>query len=133
MPPSPSWHDFYLTAVSWAYVFWNTVRILTYLPTVRMLLQPDASARHHSLASWGSWVLSNLTLALYLFEQSGHAFNALVLLNSGNALMCCITCALIVRLRRREQGASRTAHRPAPWRGASHYQPANPSAQPPGP
>jgi hypothetical protein len=97
------WHEVYVTAITWGYVFWNTVRILTYIPTLLMLLKPDASARYYSLATWGSWVLSNGTLALYLFEQSGREFNALVLLNAGNTIMCLVTCALILRLRRRER------------------------------
>ena len=110
-PEGSQWHEVYVTAITWGYVFWNTVRILTYIPTVRMLLKPDASAQHYSLATWGSWILSNGTLALYLFEQSGREFNALVLLNTGNAVMCLVTCALIVRLRRRERGAREPSRR----------------------
>ena len=91
------WHAVYLTALGWAFVFWNSVRILTYLPTIRILLKPGASAEHYSIATWSSWVLSNGTMALYLFEASGRIFDSLVLLNTGNTFMCLITCALIVR------------------------------------
>ncbi len=99
---APDWHGLYLTALAWAYVFWNSVRILTYLPTLRMLLKPGASAEHYSVTTWASWVCSNGTLALYLFETSGHRFDSLVLLNTGNTIMCFLTCMLILRLRRRE-------------------------------
>ena len=99
------WRAAYLAALAWAFVFWNSVRILTYLPTLRLLLKPGASAEHYSVATWASWVLSNATLALYLFEAGGRTLNSLVLLNTGNALMCFVTCTLIVRLRRRNRRA----------------------------
>ena len=107
------WRAAYLSALAWAFVFWNSVRILTYVPTLRLLLQPGASAAHYSVATWASWVFSNATLALYLFETGGRTLNSLVLLNAGNALMCLVTCALIVRLRRQRRlsGASRGALR----------------------
>lgn len=100
------WQAAYLAALAWAFVFWNSVRILTYVPTLRLLLKPGASAEHYSIATWASWVLSNATLALYLFEAGGRTLNSLVLLNTGNALMCFVTCALIVRLRWRNRRAA---------------------------
>jgi hypothetical protein len=100
------WQAAYLQGLAWAFVFWNSVRILTYVPTLRLLLKPGASAAHYSVATWSSWVFSNGTLALYLFEAGGRNVNSLVLLNTGNALMCFITCALIVRLRWRKAEGS---------------------------
>ena len=88
------------------FVFWNSVRILTYLPTIRKLRRPGAEARDYSLATWGSWVFSNGFFALYLWEQGQRRLNAMVLLNLGNTVMCLVTSYFIVKLRRpRRAGA----------------------------
>jgi hypothetical protein len=91
------------------FVFWNSVRIFTYVPTIRKLLRPDASARDYSLGTWASWVLSNGFFALYLWEQSNHEVNSMVLLNAGNTVMCLITSCLIRKLQRTRGGASAAA------------------------
>lgn len=82
------------------FVFWNGVRIFTYLPTIRKLRAPGASAREYSLATWGSWALSNGFFALYLWEQSDRVVNSMVLLNIGNTAMCLFTSYLIWMLQR---------------------------------
>jgi hypothetical protein len=103
------WQAAYLDALMCAFVFWNSVRILADVPTLLLLLKPGASADHYSIATWTSWVSSNATLALYLFEAGGSTMNTLVLLNTGNALMRFVTCALIVRLRWRNRHAAKAS------------------------
>lgn len=82
------------------FLFWNGVRIFTYVPTIRKLMRPDASAQDYSLCTWASWVFSNGFFALYLWEQSNREVNSMVLLNVGNTVMCLITSCLIRRLQR---------------------------------
>ena len=101
------WHDVYLALLSALFVFWNSVRILTYVPTIRKLMHPTASGRDYSLATWGAWVCSNGFFALYLWEHGGRRLDAMVLLNCGNTLMCLVTCYFIVKLHRRSRGAAR--------------------------
>lgn len=108
-PTVADWHGLYMRTLAAAFVFWNSVRILTYLPTMRLLVRRGASGRDYSVLTWASWTCSNGTLALYLFEVGGHRIDSLVVLNGGNALMCMLTCALILRLKLRE---SDTAHGP---------------------
>lgn len=91
----------YTGFLSVMFLFWNGVRIFTYVPTIRKLLRPGASAQDYSLATWASWVLSNGFFALYLWEQSGREVNSMVLLNVGNTIMCLVTCCLICKLQRR--------------------------------
>ncbi len=102
----PSWNarTVYMTCLSWSCFFWNGARILTYLPSIRLLLKPGASAEHHSLMSWLCWTLSNATTALYLLEMDGGSVGMLVVLNIGNTVMCAATLLLIWRLRRSERG-----------------------------
>ena len=94
----------YLQGLTFMFLFWNSARILTYLPTIRKLLRAGASARDYSLATWGCWVMSNGTFCLYLYEQGGRELNSMVLVNAGNTLMCLVTSILIYRLQR---GANR--------------------------
>jgi hypothetical protein len=82
------------------FLFWNGVRIFTYVPTIRKLLKRDASAKDYSLATWASWVFSNGFFALYLWEQGNREINSMVLLNIGNTVMCLITSCLICKLQR---------------------------------
>lgn len=93
--------DLYLGFLSTMFLFWNSVRILTYVPTILKLMRPTASARDYSVATWGSWVLSNGFFALYLWEHDGRQMSAMVLLNVGNTCMCLLTCYFILKLQRR--------------------------------
>jgi hypothetical protein len=92
-------NSLYLSLLSAMFVFSNSVRILTYVPTILKLKRPGASAKDYSLATWASWVFSNGFFALYLWEQSQRDLNAMVVLNCGNTLMCLVTCYYIVKLR----------------------------------
>jgi hypothetical protein len=90
----------YLQGLTLMFLFWNSARIFTYVPTILKLLRTGASARDYSLATWGCWVMSNGTFCLYLYEESGRSLNSMVLMNAGNTLMCLVTSFLIFRLQR---------------------------------
>jgi hypothetical protein len=90
----------YLQGLTFMFLFWNSARIFTYVPTILKLLRAGASARDYSLATWGCWVMSNGTFCLYLYEQGGRVLNSMVLVNAGNTLMCLVTTVLIFRLQR---------------------------------
>lgn len=92
------WNSLYMSTISVLFVFWNSVRIFTYVPTILKLKRQGASAKDYSLATWASWVFSNGFFALYLWEQSERALNVMVILNCGNTLMCLITCYYILKL-----------------------------------
>lgn len=88
--------SFYAVGLSWAFLATNTVRVLAYLPTIKKLLHEDVTADCQSQLTWLLWATSNVTLALHLFESNHREFNEMILITSGNALMCCI-CLYLVR------------------------------------
>ena len=108
------WHNIYLGFLSAMFLFWNSVRIFTYVPTIRKLMRASASGRDYSLATWGSWVCSNGFFALYLWEQGGRHLNAMVLLNIGNTCMCMVTCYFIAKLQRRSRWARQVSSSQVP-------------------
>lgn len=111
------WQGLYLACLSAMFLFWNGVRIFTYVPTILKLMHPSASGRDYSFATWGSWVCSNGFFALYLWEHGGRQLNAMVLLNVGNTCMCLITCCFIVKLQRRSRGQARVCRLPSAQSG----------------
>ncbi|MEM5317120.1 hypothetical protein [Paraburkholderia sp. JHI869] len=92
-------HELYVQALSAMFLFWNSVRILTYLPTIGKLLAREADMRSHSLLSWGCWALSNGTFALMLLEMSQGIPNGMFWMNLANTLMC-VVVSLIILFRR---------------------------------
>jgi hypothetical protein len=88
--------SFYAVGLSWAFLATNSMRILAYLPTIKKLLREDVTADCQSQLTWLLWSASNLTLALHLFESNHRQLNEMILIASGNALMCCI-CLYLVR------------------------------------
>lgn len=88
----------YLVALTWAFTFFSSVRVLTYLPTMALIVeQQDAS--QHSLLTWCAWLGANLTMAGWLHEHNGRRFNSAVWVNLVNATMCAITVTLIALYR----------------------------------
>lgn len=84
----------YLTALTWCFAFFSSARILAYLPTLWAIVQ-SGDANQHSLWTWLTWLGSNLTMALWLFEQGGQRTSRAVLVNVGNAVMCGAIVTLI--------------------------------------
>lgn len=92
--PARGWRSAYLSVLLWAFVTFNVLRLLTYLPML-WAIHTSARADQHSLLTWVGWTLSNLTMALWLHERSPHRLDGAVLLNFGNAAMCAIASLLI--------------------------------------
>jgi hypothetical protein len=85
----------YLLLLTWAFTFFSSVRVLSYLPTL-WLIHTEADSSQHSLITWCTWLGANLTMAAWLHEHNGQRFNRAVWVNLANATMCGLTIALIV-------------------------------------
>lgn len=85
----------YLLLLGWAFTLLNSVRVLTYLPTM-WAIQASGDSAQHSVITWLTWAGANLTMAAWLYEQAGQRLNRAVMVNIGNAAMCLATTALIV-------------------------------------
>lgn len=87
--------EHYLKLLVWAFTFFNSVRVLSYLPTLVLIVQ-QRDASQHSLLTWCTWLGANLTMAGWLHEHNGRRFNRAVCVNLINAGMCTATVGLIV-------------------------------------
>lgn len=88
----------YLAALSWSFTFFSSARILAYLPTM-WAIQVSGDASQHSLWTWLTWFGSNLTMAVWLYEQGGQHLGRAVFVNLCNALMCAAIVVHIVVFR----------------------------------
>jgi len=88
----------YLALLTWSFTFFSSARILAYLPTL-WALQASGDASQHSLWTWLTWFGSNLTMAAWLYEQSGRRMSRAVLVNLCNAAMCGAIVATIIACR----------------------------------
>lgn len=85
----------YRTALTWAFTFFSTVRVLAYLPTIWTLWQSGDSSQH-SLWTWCTWLGANLTMSLWLIDRNGARMDRAAAVNLGNAAMCLAVIVLIV-------------------------------------
>ena len=85
----------YRAALTWAFTFFSSVRVLSYLPTMWTLWQSGDSSQH-SLWTWCTWFCANLTMSLWLIDRNGARVDRAALVNLGNAAMCLAVIALIV-------------------------------------
>lgn len=88
----------YLTSLGYLFVFFSTVRVFAYLPTLWAVVQSGDSSQH-SLLTWFTWAGANLTMAAWLYEQQGQRWNRAVTVNLVNATMCVATFVAIWALR----------------------------------
>lgn len=95
--PAPT-RSTYLSVLTWSFTFFSTARILAYLPTFWAILE-SGDASQHSLWTWLTWLGSNLTMAVWLYEQGGQRTSRAVLVNLCNAVMCGAIVTLIVAYR----------------------------------
>lgn len=95
MIPAARGGGIYLWLLTWAFTVFNTVRVFSYLPTLWAIHRSGDSSQH-SLATWFVWFGSNLTMALWLYEQNGRAFNRAIFMNLCNASMCLATLGLVL-------------------------------------
>lgn len=84
--------------LAWAFAFFNTVRVLGYLPTM-WAVHVQADSSQHSLISWLSWMGANATMAAWIHQNNGHRFDTIVFFNVCNAVMCLVTAVLIAAYR----------------------------------
>jgi hypothetical protein len=91
----------YVTAVAWAFLLTNSLRVVTYLPMIRRLLRPGIAAECQSQVTWLLWASANLSMTLHLFELNKRELNDAVLLTGANTLMCCVCWYLVRRAQRR--------------------------------
>lgn len=85
----------YLVLLGWAFTFFGSVRVLTYLPTMALIVQQQ-NASQHSLLTWCTWLGANLTMAGWLYEHNGRRVDTAVWVNLANAVMCGLTLVLIL-------------------------------------
>ena len=90
--------DLRLQALTWAFTFFNSVRMLAYLPTTWAIFSSGDSSQH-SLWTWFTWLGANATMAAWLHEHNGHRIDKAVVVNIGNALMCLATLIVILAYR----------------------------------
>ena len=95
--PSPLRRS-YLWCLTVAFTVFNSIRILTYLPTIWAIHSLGDSGQH-SLWTWIAWIGGNASMAAWLFENNGQRVNSAVVVSAANALMCLATCATIVYYR----------------------------------
>lgn len=86
--------EHYLLVLTWAFTFFSSVRALSYLPTLWLIVEQQNSDQH-SLLTWGTWLGANLTMAGWLHEHNGRRCNRAVVVNLVNAAMCAATVVLI--------------------------------------
>jgi hypothetical protein len=84
----------YLAMLTGLFTLFNSVRLLSYMPTM-YLIHSSGDSSQHSLWTWCTWLGANLTMAAWLYEQDGHRMGRAVAVNLGNATMCAVTVGLI--------------------------------------
>jgi len=90
-----SWHSRYLLALTWAFTLFSSARLVSYLPTLWAIVASGDSGQH-SVWTWGIWLGSNLTMALWLHEQHGQRWTRAAVVNAVNAAMCAATLTVIL-------------------------------------
>lgn len=97
--PAPSaWRTRYMQVLTWAFTLFSSARLVSYLPTLAAIVASGDSSQH-SLWTWGTWLGSNLTMALWLNEQNGGRWTRASAVNAVNATMCAATAAVILWFR----------------------------------
>jgi hypothetical protein len=84
----------YLSVLTWAFTLFNSLRVVSYLPTMWAICTSGDSSQH-SLWTWCTWLGANVTMSAWLYEQNGRRLNRAVIVNIGNATMCASTMVLI--------------------------------------
>ncbi|MFT3817587.1 MAG: hypothetical protein QM750_08175 [Rubrivivax sp.] len=85
--------------LAWAFNFFGSVRLLTYLPTI-WTIHTSGASNQHSLLTWLMWLGANLTMGLMLLQQAprgsgGSGSRTAAWFSFGNAAMCALTSVAI--------------------------------------
>jgi len=86
------------SVLNWAFNFFNSVRVLAYLPTMHAIVSQRDSSQH-SIWTWLVWIGANATMAAWVYEHNGHRCDKAVLASVANALVCVLTLGVIVSYR----------------------------------
>lgn len=92
---TPSTRALYFRVLTWAFTLFNSIRVLSYVPTL-LTIHASGDSVQHSILTWGTWVAANATMAAWLYESNGQRFDRVVAVNCLNMLMCLVTLILIV-------------------------------------
>ena len=84
--------------VALSFLVFNGLRIVLYLPQLRSCWNDRHGCSTINLWTWSSWIVANLSTALYMWVFLGDGWG--LLLNLGNALMCLATVVVTVIRRR---------------------------------
>jgi hypothetical protein len=84
----------YLSVLTWAFTLFNSVRLVSYLPTM-WAIQMSGDSSQHSLWTWCTWLGANLTMAAWLYEQNGQRPSRPAVVSLCNAILCAVTVLLI--------------------------------------
>lgn len=88
----------YLRLLTASFTFFNSVRLIAYLPTI-WAIHTSGDSGQQSLWTWCTWLFANLTMAAWLYEENGRHLNRAICINLGNAAMCAATIAVIAAYR----------------------------------
>lgn len=86
------------TLLAWAFALGSAGRIAAYVPTMAAILATGDSSQH-SLWTWATWLVANLTMAAWLYEEKGHRLCASAWVATVNAAMCMAVMAVIAGCR----------------------------------
>lgn len=73
----------------------NLARLLAYLPTIGAVLA-NGNSNQHSLWTWLTFLGSNATMAVWLWEHNGRSVNRAIVTSACNSLMCAAIVAAIL-------------------------------------
>lgn len=88
----------YRSVLCWAFTVTSLLRVVSYLPTIWAVVG-HADSSQHSVWTWCTWVLANLTMCAWLYESNGHRFDRTVIVSMANTTLCLCTLLLIVACR----------------------------------
>lgn len=78
-----------------AFGFFNSARVVAYLPTL-WAIHVSADSSQHSLWTWLTWLGANVTMAAWLYERGNSRVNRAVYVHATNAVMCAGAVLLIL-------------------------------------
>lgn len=81
----------------------NVARIITYVPTIKILLKPGCTGDGQSLATWAMWIAANGTMALHLYIATNYQMTDLVWISLSNTIMCAVCAVLIAKVQKRSR------------------------------
>jgi fatty acid desaturase len=96
-------HNNFELFVYLAFCFFNIMRVFTYIPTIKKLMQPGCTGDGQSLLTWITWICANATLGLHLYVIAGYHVNDVVWLSVGNVIMCTICAVLVFKVQKRSK------------------------------